>query len=179
MLRRRHYPAVRFHLSHADLVLVPQLAELQLEIRARLIQSRARSMDFSWGVAVLASPDLSSATQIGFRHFRKSSGKTLPGHVFIDRSLALGNPVAARDLRAGPLPSSTDEEELHLFVDHSIVSMMASNETAITLWSIQQPQRVVSWLSLLRVLKPKSRSKLGRWPRQLLVLVLSTPNVPK
>ena len=92
-------------------------------------------MDFSWGVAVLASPDLSSATRLGFRHFRKSSGKTLPGHVFVDRSLALGNPVAARDVRAGPLPSSTDEEELHLFVDHSIVSMMASNETAITLWS--------------------------------------------
>lgn len=38
-------------------------------------------------------------------------------------------------MRAGPLPRSTTEQSMHVYIDRSIISVIASNETAITVWT--------------------------------------------
>eukprot|EP00658_Telonema_sp_P-2_P024871 TRINITY_DN20005_c0_g2_i1.p5 TRINITY_DN20005_c0_g2~~TRINITY_DN20005_c0_g2_i1.p5 ORF type:complete len:116 (-),score=23.65 TRINITY_DN20005_c0_g2_i1:553-900(-) len=83
----------------------------------------------------MASLGLDEGTAIGFERF-EDPGR---GHVFIDRSAALGNEPGHRDVRAGPLPSAEgsgeeQDQELHVYVDNSIVSVIASEQTAITAW---------------------------------------------
>ena len=94
----------------------------QLEIKARLLSGGKPE----WGVVVFGSADLAQGCRIGFNAH----------HFFVDRTRS-GEPsrVAERDVRAGPLPRSTAEQSVHIFADRSIISVIASNETAITVWT--------------------------------------------
>ena len=43
---------------------------------------------------------------------------------------------AERDIRAGPLPrASTQQQSMHVYLDRSLISVIASNGTAITVWT--------------------------------------------
>ena len=42
---------------------------------------------------------------------------------------------AERDVRAGPLPRATAQQSMHVYLDRSLISVIASNGTAITVWT--------------------------------------------
>ena len=126
VLRGAHHLSQRYTVDAGVTVPVPPAGN-QLEIKARRL-NLARSLTSSWGVVVFGSPDLKQGTKIGFNEH----------HFFVDRRASGSNPwskPAERDVRAGPLPRSTSEQSMHVYIDRSIISVIASNETAITVWT--------------------------------------------
>jgi len=80
----------------------------------------------SFGLAVLAGAAERTAIVL---HIGKSQ-------VWIDRRASSANGSDA-DVRAGPLPTAlgrAGQLRLHAFVDHSIVSVIVENQTALTTW---------------------------------------------
>ena len=101
----------------------------QLEIKARLLSQAASTK--SWGLVVFGSADLKAGTKIGFNSV----------HFFVDRrnsGSTSWSPPVEKDVRAGPIPQSTTDQSIHVFLDRSIISAIASNETAITVWTHPQ-----------------------------------------
>lgn len=88
--------------------------------------ARARADDASFGLAVLAGAAERTAIVL---HLGKSQ-------VWIDRRASSANGSDA-DVRAGPLPTAVEREgqfRLHAYVDHSIVTVIVENRTALTTW---------------------------------------------
>ena len=57
--------------------------------------------------------------------------------MFIDRRNSSSNGLDA-DVRAGPMPATLEKNQtlhLHVFVDHSIVTVLVENQTALTVGS--------------------------------------------
>ena len=103
----------------------------QLEIVA--VFAVPRGFAGAVGLVVLASDAAAEATAIELD--RAAS------QVRLDRTRS-GSAMDA-DVRAGPWPNTTracgdgDDDEtitLHVFVDHSVISLIAENQTAITAW---------------------------------------------
>jgi hypothetical protein len=123
VLRGVHHPEQQYTVGAGrTLPLVP--AGDALEIKARRVNVCRPGC--SWGLIVFGSADLTEGTRIGFNQH----------HFFIDRR-AGGDPavLTERDVRAGPLPLSTSEQSVHIYLDRSVISVIASNETAITVWT--------------------------------------------
>ena len=127
MLRGQHHAAQRFTVGAGARLLVPPAGN-QLEIKSRRL-SVSKSRSSSWGLIVFGSSDLTQGTKIGFNEH----------HFFVDRRASGGSSTwskpVERDVRAGPLPRSTAEQSVHCFLDRSLISVIASNETAITVWT--------------------------------------------
>ena len=139
-LRRTHFRAVNIAVpvgGAAGAHFFGPAAGAQLEISATFKLSAALRDSFgtnaevgNFGLLVLAASDTSEHTVIGFDLSHQT--------VFLDRK-ASGAPDLDGDVRAGPWPSSAglgDETSItvHVYVDHSVVSLIAANETAITAW---------------------------------------------
>ena len=98
---------------------------LQLEISAR-IRWDAADRRSVFGLLVLNGEG--ERTALGFDLAR--------GQVFIDRRQSSANRTDA-DVRAGPMPRALSEPNvvhLHAYVDHSIVTLIAENQTALTVY---------------------------------------------
>ena len=126
VLRRTHHAAKRYTVGTGVTLPVPPAGN-QLEIKTRRLNF-ARSPTSSWGIIVFGSSDLKQGTKIGFNEH----------HFFVDRRASGSNPWSKpveRDVRAGPLPRATAEQSMHVYIDRSVISVIASNETAITVWT--------------------------------------------
>ena len=93
------------------------LASSQLELLARYTLTPTTTGVF--GVHVLATPDGSERTSIGVDLNRRM--------VFVD-----GTQQGSDVLRAGPLLGSGTDIYMHVYVDHSIVTVLVNNQTALT-----------------------------------------------
>eukprot|EP01052_Picozoa_sp_SAG31_P005989 SAG31_NODE_271_length_18717_cov_8.685949_24_plen_476_part_00 len=125
-LRGAHHTARQYTIQAGATLRVPPGGN-QLEIKACRL-SVPSSPAATWGIIVFGSLDLKQGTKIGFNE----------NHFFVDRRASGKNewskPVE-RDVRAGPLPRSTRQQSVHVYLDRSIISVIASNETAITAWT--------------------------------------------
>lgn len=82
-----------------------------------------------FGVLVFGSDDFTEHAAVGFDARAK--------HVFIDRT-NVGKNATFHDVRAGPCLSDGGESmglTMHVYVDHSIVTVIANNQTAITVYA--------------------------------------------
>merc|ERR1712224_426094 len=103
---------------------------MQFEVLARfaVIGDHAVVSPFGLGILGIAGPDEETRVGVDLRS----------GLVFVDGSkqgacAAWGSPVGcAAGLRAGPLLGSARELTVHCYVDHSFVSCIFNNMTAIT-----------------------------------------------
>eukprot|EP00035_Acanthoeca_spectabilis_P011638 m.205377 g.205377 ORF g.205377 m.205377 type:complete len:572 (+) comp15409_c0_seq2:2143-3858(+) len=120
-----------FGLSHTDAAAAVPLIGIngsQLEIEATfLVNLTSTQCDF--GLTVLSN----QATEFTAVGINLSSVADMKGAAYIDRTHS-GLPSDA-DVRAGPLGTSLGSTvTMHVFVDHSIVSVIVNNATALTVW---------------------------------------------
>ena len=133
VLRDEHWGAQVYGLPASDQgshLAIPPVGR-QLEIRTSLMAPPSDvSKPWEWGVIVFGSDNMTEGTRVGVSH---EGGKTAV--LFVDRTATM--PVNERDVRGGPMPPAQDDgtEGLHIYIDQSLISVIASNETAITVWT--------------------------------------------
>jgi hypothetical protein len=131
-LRRQHFSASNFAFPNAAATFLsdPAARGVQLEISARLKFPEFRTGRFGLRVLANASCAESSAaeyTEVGFERAANHS------RVYVDRRRSSGG-VRDADIRSGPWVPTGSVTNLHVFVDRSIVTLIADNVTSISLW---------------------------------------------
>merc|ERR1712070_572636 len=106
----------------AQMLPAPALGQ-QLEIQASI---RYGALSSKFGLLVLAGP--TERTEVGF-HISS-------GQVYVDRRLSSAG-LHDTDVRAGPWLGAAargGDVSLHMYVDHSIVTLIVDNRTAFSVW---------------------------------------------
>ena len=133
VLRRQHFGISNFAFpTGAAFLSDPASRGVQLEISARLTFPLFRTGRFGLRVLANASSRAGSTvaeyTEVGFERTANHS------RVFVDRRRSSGG-VRDADVRSGPwVPSGSLTTNLHVFVDRSIVTLIADNVTSISVW---------------------------------------------
>ena len=133
VLRRQHFGASDFAFPITATFLKNSAARgVQLEISARLTFPQFRTGRFGLRVLANASSSAGSTTEAEYTEvgFERTANHS---RVFVDRRRSSGG-VRDADVRSGPWVPSGSLTNLHLFVDRSIVTLIADNVTSISVW---------------------------------------------
>jgi hypothetical protein len=105
-------------------------AQLEISATIKFGSASASASGGEFGLAVLSGEvdGVAEHTKIGFN--------LTASQVYIDRRNSSTNRTDF-DVRAGPMPTSlatTGQLSFHAYVDHSLVTVIVENQTALTVW---------------------------------------------